>query len=564
MTEYESIKASLFRIYGPAKGQEAFERICTVLSGYSADVEKCTEYFSEDDVVLITYGDSLNEADETPLKTLTNFTSTHLAQTISTIHILPFNPFSSDDGFSVIDFFEVNPELGTWKHIQDLGKHFKLMFDLVLNHISSKSPWFKNYLDEKAGFRELAIEVDPATDLSQVTRPRSLPLLTEFSKGSGAKVHVWTTFSADQIDFNYRSAAVLENMIRILLYYVKQGARIIRMDAIAYLWKEIGTTCIHLPRTHEIVKLFRNVLDHVNPNVMILTETNVPHDENISYFGNGKGEAQMVYNFTLPPLVFHSLVKEDATHLSDWAKTLRTVSDQTTFFNFTASHDGIGVRPLEGILDGSEINVLMDIVMQNGGRISYKDNPDGSKSPYELNITYIDALRKKSDTDSDLHIKRFLVSQAIALILPGVPAVYIHSLLGSQNWTEGVEQTGRARSINREKLRMATIMDQLDDPESFRSKIFSGYVKLIQIRRKQKAFHPNSGFDVLSIHPKAFIIKRYCQSQLLFALTNMAGESITVNLPGRLPREMKDLISDAQVATHTILLEPYQIMWLSD
>ena len=289
------------------------------------------------------------------------------------------------------------------------------MFDYVLNHFSSKSKWFESYLEGKEGFREFAIEVDPATDLSRVTRPRSLPLLSEYKKKDGQRVHLWTTFSSDQIDFNFKSLDVLEKMIEVLLYYVQQGATILRLDAVAYLWKEIGTNCIHLPQVHDMVKLFRSILDVVAPEVVIITETNVPHAENISYFGDGRDEAQMVYNFTLPPLLFYSFVKEVTSILSRWARGLHLASEHNTFFNFTASHDGIGVRPLEGILPPGELTALIDIVTANGGRVSYKKNPDGTESPYELNITYVDAiLADKNATQAD----KFLASQAIQYVLP--------------------------------------------------------------------------------------------------------------------------------------------------
>ncbi len=415
-------------------------------------------------MVLITYGDSLKKEGEAPLATLHGFANQYLKGAISNVHFLPFFPYSSDDGFSVMDFFEIDPELGTWKEVAAIGQDFELMFDYVVNHYSSKGQWFQNYLEGKEGFEEFAMEVDPATDLSMVTRPRSLPLLSEYKKKNAQTVHLWTTFSADQIDFNFKSLDVLEKMIDVLLFYADQGATILRLDAIAYLWKEIGTNCIHLSQTHDMTKLFRAVLDLVAPDVIILTETNVPHDENISYFGDGRDEAQMVYNFTLPPLLFYTLVKEDATVLSQWAKGLYLESESNTFFNFTASHDGIGVRPLEGILDPAELDGLVEIVKANEGQVSYKQNPDGSESPYELNITYLDAIL--ADTSST-RAEKFLASQSIQYALPGVPATYIHSLLGSRNWVEGVKQTGRARTINREKLQVEKLISELNTRSRF-------------------------------------------------------------------------------------------------
>jgi sucrose phosphorylase len=294
---------------------------------------------------------------------------------------------------------------------------------------------------------------------------------------------------------------------------------------------------------------------------VIITETNVPHAENISYFGNGRDEAQMVYNFTLPPLLFYSFVKEDATELSRWAQGLHLASPHNAFFNFTASHDGIGVRPLEGILPPEELEALVEIVKANGGRVSYKQNPDGTESPYELNITYVDAiLADKTSTRAD----KFLASQAIQYVLPGVPATYIHSLLGSRNWTEGVEQTGRARTVNREKLQVEEVIKELKDPESFRSRVFYPYIDLIKTRKKQPAFHPNAAFEILEIDPKIFAIKRYAEDQTVYALTNISATEISLSLSGKVtPDRMTDLITGQTVHTNLFTLKPYQFMWLT-
>ena len=564
MKDIDTIQHILNDIYGAKAGNLAFEKIAALIERFPVKKGSGEGYFSEEDVFLITYGDTLNKKGELPLKTLYEFAMRHFKNVFSTIHILPFCPFSSDDGFSVIDFFAVNPELGDWKDIRRLGSEFQLMFDLVLNHVSAKSMWFQNYLKEKTTYKEFAIEVDPSMDLSMVIRPRTLPLLTPFKKSSDEVVHVWTTFSSDQIDLNYKSLHVLEKMIEALLFYVEQGATSIRFDAIAYLWKEIGTTCIHLRQTHLLVQLFRKILDVVAPDVLVITETNVPHHENMSYFGDGRNEAQMIYNFTLPPLLFYSFVQEDSTVLSEWAKCLRVNSLQNTFFNFTASHDGIGVRPLEGILARSEIDRLIDIVKENGGNVSYKKNPDGSQSPYELNITYVDALLNPESKIDLWHIPKFLASQAIQFVLPGVPASYIHSVLGSQNWKTGLRQTQRARTINREKLQVNEVLSQLKDPETFRSRIFYNYIKMIKTRKRQSAFHPNSDFEILEIDPKVFVIARYAKDQIIYAVTNISSKRMVVSLSGAsAPLWMKDLITGISFRTDALKLNPYQFLWLS-
>lgn len=518
-----------------------------------------TVHFTEKDIVLISYADSIKGENETPLQTMHAFAKKHLKDIFSAIHFLPFYPYSSDDGFSVIDYYAVNNEVGSWENIKELSNDFELMFDFVLNHISAKSQWFQKYLDNDEEFKNLAINVDPSTDLSMVTRPRALPLLSKFNKTNGEEVNLWTTFSDDQIDINFKAPDILFKMIEVLMFYVNSGAKLVRMDAIAYGWKEIGSTCIHLPQIHAIVKLFRAVLDKIAPETILITETNVPHKENISYFGNGNDEAQMVYNFTLPPLLFYTFITGNSNVLSNWAKTLTTSSKETTFFNFTASHDGIGVRPLEGILPKDDIQLLADVVLQNNGKVSYKNNSDGSKSPYELNITYVDALKKENDTDQ-MHAKRFIASQAIAMSLPGVMATYIHSLLGSHNYIEGLKQTGRNRTINREKLNITKINQALEDASSFRSLIFTNYIKLLKIRREQKAFAPTSSFEILDISSDLFCIKRTSKTQTIYAITNISDKDITFDLG--INTTLKDIISKQEIEGSAIDLSPYEILWL--
>ncbi|WP_419664106.1 sucrose glucosyltransferase [Desulfosarcina variabilis str. Montpellier] len=560
MISAESIQTLLRRIYGEKTGADACARIMPLVQKAAKRTRTGPAGFPQGQNVLITYGDTLQRQGQRPLATLHEFARTFLKDAVSVIHFLPFFPYSSDDGFSVMDFYRIDETLGDWNDVTRIGADFNLMFDFVINHFSAKGKWFANYLDGRPGFTDFAIETDPAVDLSMVTRPRSLPLLTPFTKTDGRNVHLWTTFSEDQIDFNYKSLDVLEQMIRVLLFYVEKGAQILRLDAIAYLWKEIGTTCIHLPQTHDMVHLFRAVLDRVAPDVILITETNVPHAENISYFGSGGDEAQMVYNFTLPPLLFYTFVKQDCRALSQWAAGLELPSPQAAFFNFTASHDGIGVRPLEGILPSIEIDALIDVVKAGGGAVSTKQNPDSSQSPYELNITYVDAIL--ADTHSG-NADPFIASQAIQYSLPGVPATYIHSLLGSRNWAEGVHQTGRARTINREKLDADQVINALHNPSSFRTRVFSAYLKLIRLWKQQPAFHPGASFRILDVDPGVFAIRREGGGQVLYALANVTPTRRPIDIgPLGIVPPFTDLVSGLRIGTTKWELAPYQYAWL--
>lgn len=476
--------------------------------GLTAKGATTGERFSQRDALLITYGDQVQEPGKPPLQSLGELLIEQMGGVLTGVHILPFYPWTSDDGFSVQDYTAVDPALGRWADVTRLSHSFKIMFDAVINHISAASDWFQGFLADQAPYKDYFVTVDPSTDLSQVVRPRTLPLLTEVETAHGP-AHVWTTFSADQIDLNFANPDLFLEILDVLLLYVEQGASLIRLDAIAFMWKEIGTSCLHLPQTHRLIQAMRAALDAVSPQVLLITETNVPHAENISYFGDGQNEAQLVYNFTLPPLTLHAFATGNATHLQKWAASLSTPSATTTYFNFMASHDGIGVRPVEGILDQSEVKSLAERVEAHGGFVSYRNNPDGSQSPYELNITYYDALNNPAATESQrLQVDRFMASQAILLGLAGMPGIYAHSLFGSRNWREGVAQTGRNRTINRQKFDRATLEAQLADPACVRSQVFKRYKRLLAARIKEAAFHPNGGQTILQDNPALFSFVR--------------------------------------------------------
>lgn len=561
------LRARLAALYGEETGALAFAELQTLLAPYRQSQPR-TFGLTERDVILITYGDQLHHPGESPLATLHRCLPPLIGGVINTLHLLPFYPYSSDDGFSVIDYYAVNPDLGDWADIRALRQPFRLMFDAVFNHISAQSEWFQAFLRGESPYDSYFIVVDPSVDLSLVRRPRALPLLTPFETPAGVR-HVWTTFSADQVDLNFANPAVLLDLIRVLLFYLEQGADLIRLDAIAYLWKIIGTESIHLEQTHEVIKLLRDVLDAVAPAVVLITETNVPHDENISYFGDGSDEAQMVYQFSLPPLLLHTFRTGDATVLTRWAANLQSPGDQTTYFNFTASHDGIGVQPARGYLSQSEIDALVALAEAHGGYVSYKNNADGSRSPYELNITYFDAITHPDVTEQDpaTACARFTCSQAIMLALRGVPGIYFHSLFGSRNHRAGVEASGRYRSINREKFAAERLLSELEQRESIRQRVFSAYRQLLSIRRGESAFHPLASQQMLEIHPAVLALARLSpdNTEQVIALHNIGGETAIISPVVDAGSRWRDLLTGeefhAAPALH-ISLAAYQVAWL--
>ncbi len=524
--------------------------------------------WDENDVLLITYGDSIVETEQTALHTLDDFIDKYLHECISDVHILPFFPYSSDDGFSVIDYRKVNPELGDWDDIRRIANKYRFMADLVINHVSKQSLWFHDYVADTPPARDYFIELDPDTDVSMVTRPRNTPLLTAVNTHRGIR-HVWATFSEDQIDLNFANPNVLLEFIDILLFYISQGAQIIRLDAIAFLWKELGSSCIHLKQTHHVVKLIRSILDHFAPLAILITETNVPNEENLSYFGQGD-EAHMVYQFTLPPLLLHAMNRGTSAHLTNWVNELPTLPDECTYLNFTASHDGIGVRALEGILPVNEVENLIDSMHQYGGFVSMKANPDGDDTPYEINISLFDAMQGTRRGVDQWQVNRFICSQAIMLALQGIPAIYIHSLLATPNDLHGVELSGRTRSINRKKWDLTELEALLDNETTPNHEVYNALKKLLQIRRHEPCFNPSNPQRAIYAGYALFMLLRMDtgSSRRLLAIhnTTCAPQSVNIESDPLLSKSSgwHDLVSGTELTQNLseLELQPYQIMWL--
>jgi len=562
----------------PARIEELIEQYRPTIAAHREQFSASAGDFplSADDAILITYGDTFHGPEAPPLEYLYRFLDGGVEETVTGVHILPFSPYSSDDGFSVIDYRTVNPELGTWEQIETIAAEFRLMADLVLNHCSAKSRWFQGFLHDEVPYREYFITADPQEDYRMVVRPRALPLLTAVETDRGPE-HVWTTFSEDQVDLNWESPDVLLEMLDIFLGYLARGAQIVRLDAIAYLWKEIGHSCLHHPHTHRIVKLFRRVMELVDPAGILITETNVPHRDNVSYFGAGD-EAHMVYNFSLPPLLLDAMIRGTTEYLRGWIAGLEDPGPGTSFFNFCASHDGIGLTPTHGILTDEQRESLAQVVRDRGGRVSYKATADG-EIPYELNINYLSAATNAALPDPQ-RAEQFLATQAVMLSLAGVPGIYVHSLIGSENWQEGVERTGANRTINRAKVDFDTVMAELSDETTLRAIVFSGYKQLLRARAGHAAFHPRSPQTVVESDDRLLVLLRGPyredsdeQEESILTIHNVSSDVVEFRdrrdrYPWSDTGVLRDLVTDDLVyptregALFSLELEPYEVLWL--
>ncbi len=535
----------------------------------SATPQRHVNLWDQSEIAMITYGDSMRCEREHPLATLRHFLDDQLKGSVSSVHILPFFPWSSDDGFAVINYAAVNDALGDWEDIRKLSAQYRLMADLVINHCSSRSQWFENFKQGTDPGRDYFMTASPQDDLDAVVRPRTTPLLRETETPEGTR-HVWCTFSHDQVDFDFRNPRVLEEFLRIIRLYLDMGINIFRLDAVAFLWKQVGTPCINLEQTHEMVRLLRTLIEHAEPSAILITETNIPNRENLAYFGNAN-EAHAIYNFSLPPLLVNTLITGNSRYLGQWMMSMPPAQNGTAYFNFIASHDGIGLRPAEGLLNDDELDSLINTMQQFGGRVSWRAGSGGTRKAYEVNISLFDALQGTTSGPDRWNLERFVCAHAIMLGLEGIPAFYIHSLLGTRNDEQRMENTGNNRAINRHQWSYPELLKELQNPASIHHQVLKRLKALIALRRGQPAFHPNA--IQFTLHLGESLLGFWRQSidrrQSIFCIYNVSDCEQCLNLPDInliATDRWRDLIGGEELEdlNAQLKLAPYQAVWISN
>lgn len=512
--------------------------------------------YSEKDSVLIAYTDHVGRPGQKSLRTMHTFLQTYVKGHINRVHFLPFYPYSSDDGFAVIDYKQVKPEFGNWDDIARIHEDFLLMFDFVANHVSASSRWFTAFLSGDEIYRDYFLAYDAAPDASKVYRPRTSPLFTKFDTSKGQK-YVWTTFSTDQIDLNVNNPEVLLALVDTLLFYIEHGADMIRFDAVGYLWKDINTESAHLPETHMVIKLLRQIIDELAPDVRFIIQANTRQEINVSYFGNGSDETHLIYNYSLPSLLLYSFIHQDTTKWTSWAQELEyPQNNSATYLNITATHDGISLQPLKGILEASEIDEMIAHVSKSGAKVNYRSTTDGSEEPYEINATYQSAIGSQ---------EAFIASQAVQLAMRGVPGIYFNSIMGNENWLEGVKTLSNNRAINRQKFNLIELESKLNDPANSKRIVYDEYMHLLDVRKREKCFSPAASQEVLPLNAKVIAIKRTSGGESLLALTNVSPGDVTLHeIAAILSKDRAVNILDSSLIdiSKGVVLPAYRTMWL--
>ena len=568
--DQKKIRSILENIYKPILPKKDInylkDEIIQIIKNFNKKNPKKKIIISEKTSLIICYGDAVYSNEKSSIKVFQSFFQKNLKKYFDTIHFLPFYPSSSDSGFAVKDHYKIEKRIGNWSDLKRISKYNNIMADIVINHSSARGLWFKNFLKRKKPGKDYFLTVNSKFNTSKVVRPRDHKLLKKikiFDKSD----YLWRTFSPDQIDLNFKNPSVLLRFIKIMIHLINNGITIFRLDAIAYLWKENGTKCINLRQTHEIIKLLRIISNYLNVETLIITETNLPEKENLSYFGNND-EANWIYNFSLPPLLIHAFLFENNSYLNKWSKNLPVTKFGNNYLNFIASHDGIGIRPTEGILNNKSLNNFLKRLKKNGSKFSYRKVHNKSKKVYEANITVFDAL-KKSDYDpkGKFFLERYVAAHAIMISFEGIPAIYFNSLFGKSNDEAKYIITGNNRDVNRYKWNYKNITRKLSDNKTKQSIFYSNITNLLSIRRKQKAFHPNGKRYNINLGSKLFCFKRLSvdKKQSIICITNLSSKNQTAKLKKNFQNyrdllNLKTKFKDKNLLT----LKPFQTVWLSN
>jgi len=581
-----------------------------------------------DDACLVCYADTFVDPafQKKPLRLLKEFLERYrIPDRLPLLHLLPFFPWDTDRGFSVTDYFQVHPDYGSWQDIASLARSVSLMFDFVINHASIENPLVKSALIERhlspedpryarfAPFKDYVIafsdaERPPDGALQGLVRPRATPVLTPYTVGAKKEGSLfvalgsaekallrkdtkaigtgwaWTTFSRParpdgstatrQVDLNFNNPAVLLEAVKILLHYIGQGATHIRLDAVAYIWKNIFSTSIHEPGTHALLRIIRRIITRVSPDTRLVAEVNEPQERIVSYLGTRRRrECDLVYQFTHFPLAAYSVLTGDGRPYAQWLKSLGPFGGRQ-FITILGSHDGMGLKPAYGWLSPKKIKALVDtLVLEHGALPNDAALPGGGKIIYEVCATPWNLINNpKKDTSDPLSLSRYLSVVALGLLVRGIPAFYINGLIGAEN--APLDSLDENRSINRLRFDAECLFEQLDGGSLRMKRVMEGIFNLLETRRKEPAFDPRApaAVPVSTQTPGvvcAWMSTRSQKSGLLACI------SVSENTePVRLPKEIiaagiqwKDLLSGKQVTadeTGNLLLEltPYQILWL--
>jgi len=455
-------------------------------------------------IQLIVYPDGLGKN----FSELESILDMYFSKNVRGVHILPFYSSSSDEGFSPINHFRINPKFGNWDDIERISKKYEVMTDMIINHVSQKSKYFTDYLlfKDKSPYADYFITAEKFSrrilrkrtfnpwflywveilvnkirqidiifhkggvnrfTLKQIYRPRLGSPFEKFEFADGSAERIWCTFSRDQVDLDCENENVVKMFEEILGMLVRHGVRFVRLDAVGYCIKRRGTRNFMINETYAFIKSFARKAH--KRNIKILPEIHSHFSVQVK-LARTSG-VDFVYDFALSLLVLEALFFRKSKNLKKWIR-IRPKNQITTL----DTHDGLPVPDVEGLMSGEEKDKVVALIHANGGNDTIRVSGANAKNVdvYQINCTYYSALGKNDDA--------YIAARAIQFFVPGVPQVYYVGMLAGENDVKLMEKTGIGRDINRHRYSK----DEIE--ENLKRTVVTRLLRLMELRNTHSAF----------------------------------------------------------------------------
>ncbi len=438
-------------------------------------------------VQLITYPDSLGG----DLKTLNHVLMKHFLDIFKGgVHILPPFPSSGDRGFAPLTYFEIEQKFGSWDDIKEIGENFDILVDVMVNHISRQSEYFQDFLKNgrESKYADFFLTLDKIwkdgqpikEDIDKMFLRRAMPYSTYTIEKTGREEKVWTTFGktdpSEQIDLDVKAEKIKQLFSDIFQNFKEQNVKIVRLDAVGYIIKKLGTSCFFVePEIYEFLDWIMELANSLD--IELLPEVHSHYSIQYKLAEHGC----WIYDFILPYRILDTLINKSSKDLLEYLKNRPHKQ-----FTMLDCHDGVPVKPdLDGLIDTKKARELVDVCLERGANLSlvlsdeHKDK-DGF-DVHQIRCSYYSML----DSDDDA----YLAARAIQFFTPGIPQVYYVGLLAGENDFASVERTGEGREINRHNFTLEEI------EESMEKEVVQRLLRLIRFRNEYDAF--NGEFKVL-------------------------------------------------------------------
>ena len=511
---------------------------------------------------------------------------------VNYIHLMPFLdtvPGRSDGGYAVKDFRKVREDLGTMKDLDHLTaachkKGINVCMDFVMNHTSEDHEWAKRarkgegeYMSRYFFFDTWSIPEQFERTVPQVF-PTSAP--GNFTWLPDCSHYVMTTFYPYQWDLNYGNPRVFNEMIYNFLYLANQGIDIIRLDAVPYIWKELGTSCRNLRRVHTLVRMMRIIGEIVCPSVLLLGEVVMEPVKVAPYFGTvDKPECHMLYNVTTMATTWHTVATRDVSLLKKQLDIVAGLPKNDVFLNYLRCHDDIGwgldYQTLRetGQEEVPHKKYLNDFFrgLTGGSRSRgelYNDDPVTMDARFCGTTASMCGIEKagfeQNAADMDLSIRQDLMLHACMFMQSGIPVIYSGDEVGQVNdysYKDDPEKAADSRYLHRGRMKW-DLAENRKDPESVEGRIFDGLSRLETIRREEKAFMTSADMWTIETYNRSVLcIGRYFEGEKIIGVFNFS-ENDQMAWISETDGVYHDLLTGNAMKAAELPLEPYGFYWL--